>query len=119
MAVVRSKNAADRLTVARPAATLPEPLYHPDGTGSRHFNLIRATQRSALAGNQVNRSTDHAAHWSVISPDLTGGPGRDPNYPFGTSRPLQRQRLIPIACLPELTTAVCGSRPTWGHFGPE
>ncbi len=23
-------------------------------------------------------------HWSVISPDLTGGPGRDPSYPFGT-----------------------------------
>jgi photosystem II stability/assembly factor-like uncharacterized protein len=36
------------------------------------------------AGNQVNRSVDHAVHWSVISPDLTGGPGRDPNYPFGT-----------------------------------
>ncbi|HXA09720.1 MAG TPA: hypothetical protein VNW28_07035 [Chthoniobacterales bacterium] len=36
------------------------------------------------AGNQVNRSSDHAVHWSVISPDLTGGPGRDPNYPFGT-----------------------------------
>jgi hypothetical protein len=36
------------------------------------------------AGNQVNRSADHAIHWSVISPDLTGGPGRDPNYPFGT-----------------------------------
>jgi photosystem II stability/assembly factor-like uncharacterized protein len=36
------------------------------------------------AGNQVNRSADHAVHWSVISPDLTGGPGRDPNYPFGT-----------------------------------
>ena len=36
------------------------------------------------AGNQVNRSTDHAVHWSVISPDLTGGPGRDPSYPFGT-----------------------------------
>jgi hypothetical protein len=36
------------------------------------------------AGNQVNRSTDKAVHWSVISPDLTGGPGRDPNYPFGT-----------------------------------
>ena len=36
------------------------------------------------AGNRVNRSTDHAVHWSVISPDLTGGPGRDPNYPFGT-----------------------------------
>ncbi len=36
------------------------------------------------AGNQVNLSTDHAVHWSVISPDLTGGPGRDPSYPFGT-----------------------------------
>ncbi len=36
------------------------------------------------AGNQVNRSVDHAVHWSVISPDLTGGPGRDPSYPFGT-----------------------------------
>ena len=36
------------------------------------------------AGNQVNRSSDHAVHWSVISPDLTGGPGRDPSYPFGT-----------------------------------
>src|SRR5437868_668390 len=36
------------------------------------------------AGNQVNRSADRALHWSVISPDLTGGPGRDPNYPFGT-----------------------------------
>jgi photosystem II stability/assembly factor-like uncharacterized protein len=36
------------------------------------------------AGSQVNRSVDHAVHWSVISPDLTGGPGRDPNYPFGT-----------------------------------
>jgi photosystem II stability/assembly factor-like uncharacterized protein len=37
-----------------------------------------------FAGTQVNRSTDKAVHWSVISPDLTGGPGRDPNYPFGT-----------------------------------
>jgi photosystem II stability/assembly factor-like uncharacterized protein len=36
------------------------------------------------AGDRVNRSTDHAVHWSVISPDLTGGPGRDPSYPFGT-----------------------------------
>jgi len=36
------------------------------------------------AGDRVNRSTDNAAHWSVISPDLTGGPGRDPSYPFGT-----------------------------------
>ncbi|HEY1583465.1 MAG TPA: hypothetical protein VGF73_10245, partial [Chthoniobacterales bacterium] len=36
------------------------------------------------AGNLVNRSVDHGVHWSVISPDLTGGPGRDPSYPFGT-----------------------------------
>jgi photosystem II stability/assembly factor-like uncharacterized protein len=36
------------------------------------------------AGNQVNRSVDEGVHWTVISPDLTGGPGRDPNYPFGT-----------------------------------
>jgi photosystem II stability/assembly factor-like uncharacterized protein len=36
------------------------------------------------AGNQVNRSADNGVHWSVISPDLTGGPGRDPFYPFGT-----------------------------------
>lgn len=36
------------------------------------------------AGNQVNRTTDHGVSWSVISPDLTGGPGPDPNYPFGT-----------------------------------
>jgi photosystem II stability/assembly factor-like uncharacterized protein len=36
------------------------------------------------AGDRVNRSTDNAAHWSVISPNLTGGPGPDPSYPFGT-----------------------------------
>ncbi len=35
------------------------------------------------AGDQVNRSTDHGATWSVISPDLTGGPGRG-FLPFGT-----------------------------------
>ena len=36
------------------------------------------------AGNRVNRSTDNGAHWVAISPDLTGGPGPDPSYPFGT-----------------------------------
>ncbi len=36
------------------------------------------------AGDRVNRSTDRGVHWSVISPDLTGGPGRDQSYPFGT-----------------------------------
>lgn len=34
-------------------------------------------------GNQLNRSTDNGVTWSVISPDLTGGPGQDA-YPFGT-----------------------------------
>lgn len=36
------------------------------------------------AGNRVHRSTNNAVNWSVISPDLTGGPGHDPSYPFGT-----------------------------------
>jgi photosystem II stability/assembly factor-like uncharacterized protein len=35
-------------------------------------------------GNILNRSTNHAASWKAISPDLTGGPGRDKDYPFGT-----------------------------------
>src|ERR1051325_12069392 len=34
------------------------------------------------AGNRVNRSSDRGMTWSVISPDLTGGPGP------GTGRPL-------------------------------
>jgi photosystem II stability/assembly factor-like uncharacterized protein len=37
-----------------------------------------------FGGNRVHRSLDNAATWSVISPDLTGGPGHDPSYPFGT-----------------------------------
>ena len=37
-----------------------------------------------FAGNRVHRSTNNAMSWSAISPDLTGGPGRDPRYPFGT-----------------------------------
>jgi photosystem II stability/assembly factor-like uncharacterized protein len=35
-------------------------------------------------GDQLNRTVDSAVHWTAISPDLTGGPGPDPNYPFGT-----------------------------------
>jgi len=38
--------------------------------------------------NKLNRSTNGAQTWTVISPDLTGGPGRDPNYPFGTLTPV-------------------------------
>ena len=37
-----------------------------------------------FGGTQVHRSSDHATTWSPISPDLTGGPGRDRSYPFGT-----------------------------------
>jgi len=36
------------------------------------------------AGNLLNRSTNAAATWSVISPDLTGGPSPNRSYPFGT-----------------------------------
>jgi photosystem II stability/assembly factor-like uncharacterized protein len=34
-------------------------------------------------GNRLNRSTDGGVTWTAISPDLTGGPGKD-DYPFGT-----------------------------------
>lgn len=34
-------------------------------------------------GNRLNRSADGGVTWSVISPDLTGGPGPEA-YPFGT-----------------------------------
>ena len=34
-------------------------------------------------GNRLNRSTDGGLTWTVLSPDITGGPSRD-NYPFGT-----------------------------------
>ena len=62
------------------------------------------------AGNQVNRSADHAVHWSVISPDLTGGPGRDLNYPFGTITTV-------AAAKTDLQSPVCRNRrrPTVVH----
>ncbi len=34
-------------------------------------------------GNRLNRSADGGVTWTVISPDLTGGPGPEA-YPFGT-----------------------------------
>jgi photosystem II stability/assembly factor-like uncharacterized protein len=37
-----------------------------------------------FGGIAVHRSTNNAVTWSAISPNLTGGPGRDPAYPFGT-----------------------------------
>ncbi|MGH2750154.1 MAG: WD40/YVTN/BNR-like repeat-containing protein [Actinomycetota bacterium] len=36
------------------------------------------------AGNILNRTTDGGETWAPISPDLTGGPGRDTLYPYGT-----------------------------------
>lgn len=36
------------------------------------------------AGNRLNRSTNNAASWTVISPDLTRGNGGVGGYPFGT-----------------------------------
>lgn len=46
--VVSTENAVGRPTAARPAATLPEEMYPPGGTGFRRFNLIPATQQSCI-----------------------------------------------------------------------
>ncbi len=61
------------------------------GTVSDRYNWFTpvqfgqaATSTVYLGGNKLNRSTNKAQTFSVISPDLTGGPGRDPNYPYGT-----------------------------------
>ena len=48
-----------------------------------------------FGGNRVHLSTNFATTWSVISPDLTGGPGPDPNYPFGTITALAITRADP------------------------
>ncbi|WP_083937204.1 VPS10 domain-containing protein [Longispora albida] len=37
-----------------------------------------------FGGERLNRSTNGGQSFSVISPDLSGGPGRDPAYPYGT-----------------------------------
>lgn len=37
-----------------------------------------------FGGTLLSRSTDGGATFTPISPDLTGGPGNDPIYPFGT-----------------------------------
>jgi hypothetical protein len=48
------------------------------------------------AGDRVNRSPDHGVSWSVISP-TDRGPGRDPNYPFGTVTTVAGRKPIPTA----------------------
>ena len=37
-----------------------------------------------FGGNTLDRSTDGGRTWRAISGDLTGGPGRDKVYPYGT-----------------------------------
>jgi photosystem II stability/assembly factor-like uncharacterized protein len=37
-----------------------------------------------FGGNRLERSANEARQWTPISQDLTGGPGRDKSYPFGT-----------------------------------
>jgi photosystem II stability/assembly factor-like uncharacterized protein len=61
------------------------------GTTSDRYNWFTPVQFDPsnpavmyLGGNKLNRSTNRAQSFTVISPDLTGGPGPDPNYPFGT-----------------------------------
>ncbi len=45
-------------------------------------------------GNRLNRSTNAAASFTVISPDLTGGPGHD-SYPFGTITTIAASKTKP------------------------
>jgi photosystem II stability/assembly factor-like uncharacterized protein len=40
-------------------------------------------------GNILNRSANGGGAWTAISPDLTGGPGRDTQYPYGTLTSVQ------------------------------
>lgn len=47
------------------------------------------------AGNRLNRSTNSAASWTVISPDLSRGPGGIDGYPFGTITTVAAARTSP------------------------
>lgn len=66
-------------------------FYFTDAIGSSRRNWLAPLQFDPsnpailyFGGTRVHRSTDHATTWSAISPDLTAGPGRSSNYPFGT-----------------------------------
>jgi hypothetical protein len=52
-----------------------------------------------LGGNKLNRSTNGGVTFKLISPDLTGGPGPDPNYPFGTITTVASARTNPSEML--------------------
>jgi hypothetical protein len=47
------------------------------------------------AGNRLNRSTNSAASWTAISPDLSHGPGGVDGYPFGTITTVAAARTSP------------------------
>ncbi|HEU5469244.1 MAG TPA: glycosyl hydrolase [Actinophytocola sp.] len=47
------------------------------------------------AGNRLNRSTNSAATWTAISPDLSRGPGGIDGYPFGTITTHAAARISP------------------------
>lgn len=61
------------------------------GAVSDRFNWFSPLEFAAddpnvvyFGGNQLNRSTDGGQTFTPISPDLSGGPGNDEVYPFGT-----------------------------------
>ncbi|MFD9795781.1 WD40/YVTN/BNR-like repeat-containing protein [Streptomyces sp. NPDC059070] len=68
-------------------ATLSE---YTDSTTAERRNWLTPVQFDPVdprvlyyGGDRLNRSADGGATWQPISPDLTGGPGRD-SYPYGT-----------------------------------
>ncbi|HEX9823353.1 MAG TPA: glycosyl hydrolase [Actinomycetota bacterium] len=46
-------------------------------------------------GNRINRSTNGGGAWTAISADLTGGPGRDTQYPYGTMTTIAASKSDP------------------------
>jgi Sortilin, neurotensin receptor 3, len=48
-----------------------------------------------FAGNRVNRSVDGGLTFQPVSPDLSGGPGNDEVYPFGTVTTVWSSRSDP------------------------
>ncbi|CAN5742151.1 hypothetical protein BH20ACT23_BH20ACT23_09430 [soil metagenome] len=68
-------------------------------------------------GNILNRTTDGGETWTAISPDLTGGPGRDTLYPYGRSQPLRRPRPTDNGSTWEPSTRASGGRPMAAERG--
>ena len=71
-----------------------------------------------FGGTRVHRSIDNATTWVPISPDLTGGPGRDhPGLSSVRSPRSASRKPIRTACWPGPMMAGCGSRRTWAGSG--